>query len=1221
MYLTHPTRLISRIARHSVIITLIVTAAILLCVTTSHSFDSATKAGAGQRLKTIIVNNYHPYTFINDRGQPDGFSVEIAKAVTKAMDLELEIRADKWDVAMKELEAGKIDLLPMMAYSQERDIIFDFSVPHTIAYDTIFIRKGSTDLRTLKNLSGKTVIVMNKDIAHSYLLSSGLSKTMTIYLVDSLSDALKQLASGIGDAAIMPKLVGLVTVKNLHIPGIETSPQLIDNYTRPFSFAVKDGNQALLERLNQGLNIIKSTGQYDVIYKKWFGALEDPHLDLKTAIMYASGALLIIIAFIAWNVMLKRQVSAKTKHLEVEIAERKQVEETIKVRDERLRAIMDNTDSVIYMKDIESKYITINRRFEELFKVNRKEALGKTDYDIFPAEIAAAFQETDHTVFNLGKPLSLEEIAPQDDGIHTYASIKFPLLGADGKAFAVCGISNDITERKKAEESLAESEYRWKFALEGSGDGVWDWNILTSEAFYSRRYKEILGFAENEIGNISEEWSKRIHPEDAPGVMTALQPYLDGKTGAVRIEFRMLCKDGSSKWIVGRGTVVSRDSDGIPLRMIGTITDITGRKQEEEQIKSLTQRLLLATSSAHLGVWDWNVKENTMVWDDRMFELYGITRETFSSNIDAWMYGLHPDDKETAIAECQAALHGDNEFNTVFRVLHPDGAVKYLKGNGLVLRDADGKAVRMIGINADITEHKNAEEAQRQSEAQINAIFETSSDAIAVSCMGRHIVANPSYMKMFGYSDVATLKQRLVIDLIAPSERKKIEGYIQSRDGQQSVPSNYETIGLSSSGEEFPMEVNVSTYTKDNELHTVVVIRNITERKRAEEEKIKLESQLYQSQKMESIGSLAGGVAHDFNNKLSVILGCTYMAFTEEDQAHRQTLLDEVRKAAEQSADLTRQLLTFASKQTISTKILDLNETVSGMLKMLHRLLGEDIKLNWQPAADLWLLKLDPSQIDQVLANLCVNARDSITTDGMITIETLNCVVDIDSCVNHPDASPGKYVRLLVSDNGSGMGRETLDRIFEPFFTTKEPGKGTGLGLATVFGIVKQNNGFINVYSEPGQGTTFSIYFPRHVGKSSPVQNQGMAIDAPTGKETILLVEDELAILNMASMILTKHGYTVLQANTPGEAIRLADEQSGNIDLLITDVVMPEMNGKELAHKLMTLNPILKCIFISGYTADAISQHVVLDEGVNFIQKPFSLPDLAVKVREVLDGK
>ena len=396
--------------------------------------------------------------------------------------------------------------------------------------------------------------------------------------------------------------------------------------------------------------------------------------------------------------------------------------------------------------------------------------------------------------------------------------------------------------------------------------------------------------------------------------------------------------------------------------------------------------------------------------------------------------------------------------------------------------------------------------------------------------------------------------------------------------------------------------------------------RDITDLNHAQEEKIKLESQLHQAQKMESIGNLAGGVAHDFNNKLCVILGHVYLAQNDSDPVQMHESLEQIRKAAEQSADLTRQLLAFARKQTIAPKTLDLNETISGMLKMLQRLIGEGIHLTWQPAPDLWLVKADPGQIDQILANLCVNARDAIKNTGRVTIETRNNIIDADYCENNPGAVPGEYVHFSVSDNGSGMESETMAHVFEPFYTTKGLGEGTGLGLATVYGIVKQNNGFIKIYSEPGQGTTFTVHLPRHEDKNSRPLIETKAAPLPKGQETILLVEDELAILQITAHLLGKQGYTVLTAETAVDAMRLAREHVGEISLLITDVIMPEMNGKELANKLLSLNPQLKCLYMSGYTADIIAQHGVLDDGMHFIQKPFSLPGLANKVREVLVG-
>jgi two-component system cell cycle sensor histidine kinase/response regulator CckA len=367
---------------------------------------------------------------------------------------------------------------------------------------------------------------------------------------------------------------------------------------------------------------------------------------------------------------------------------------------------------------------------------------------------------------------------------------------------------------------------------------------------------------------------------------------------------------------------------------------------------------------------------------------------------------------------------------------------------------------------------------------------------------------------------------------------------------------------------------------------------------------------------------MAGGVAHDFNNMLGVILGHADMALDQMDPSHPlYDDLQEILKAAQSSAELTRKLLAFGRKQTIAPRVLDLNETVAGMLKMLRRLIGEEIDLVWRPERELWPVKVDPSQIDQILANLCVNARDAISGVGKMTIETGKVIFDEGYGAAHAGFVAGEYVLLAVSDDGSGMDKETLSHLFEPFFTTKEMGKGTGLGLATVYGIVKQNNGYINVYSEPGQGTSFKIYLPRHVGKTGEAPMQGEERPVLCGQETILLVEDEPAILKMTTVMLKRQGYTVLPASTPGEAIGLAQHHVGEIHLLLTDVVMPEMNGRDLAKNLLSLYPQLKSLFMSGYTANVIAHHGILDEGVHFIQKPFATKALAEKVRTILDTR
>ncbi|MDD2736562.1 MAG: response regulator [Desulfuromonadaceae bacterium] len=396
---------------------------------------------------------------------------------------------------------------------------------------------------------------------------------------------------------------------------------------------------------------------------------------------------------------------------------------------------------------------------------------------------------------------------------------------------------------------------------------------------------------------------------------------------------------------------------------------------------------------------------------------------------------------------------------------------------------------------------------------------------------------------------------------------------------------------------------------------------DIARRKKAEEEREGLREQLIQARKMDSIGRLAGGVAQDFNNMQGVVLGYTEMSLNQisPDNPLFANLL-EIRNAVERSAELTRQLLTFACKQYVTPTLFDLNENVANMLATLRRLIGENVKISWLPGGEGANVKMDPSQMDQILTNLCVNARDAITGNGTLIIETRMVTLNEADCAGHLQQIFGEYVTLSVRDDGCGMDKEILDNIFEPFFTTRETGKGIGLGLATVYGIVRQNSGFIDVCSEPGRGTTFKIYLPRHGTGIEPAVAERRVSSVVPDSETILLVDDEPAILKMMSLVLSDIGFRVLAASSPAEAICVAKEHAGEIQLLLTDVVMPGMNGVDLAKELNILYPEIKQLFMSGYTGDAIVGQNGVDCNINFIQKPFTLPDLATKARAVLDG-
>ncbi|BHH84711.1 hypothetical protein LA52FAK_30000 [Desulforhopalus sp. 52FAK] len=401
---------------------------------------------------------------------------------------------------------------------------------------------------------------------------------------------------------------------------------------------------------------------------------------------------------------------------------------------------------------------------------------------------------------------------------------------------------------------------------------------------------------------------------------------------------------------------------------------------------------------------------------------------------------------------------------------------------------------------------------------------------------------------------------------------------------------------------------------------TYCIIKDITQQVKAKEEQKKLQEQLLQSQKLESIGQFAGGIAHDFNNMLTAIIGHAELAKIHTKEEHQvYARLDSIEDVAHRSAALVSQLLAFARKQTIDPKTLNLNDCVTTIHNLLKRVIGEDITLNTNLGKDLWSVKIDPSQVDQILTNLCVNARDAINGVGTIIVETKNVTFEPKNTVHPPHLTAGKYVQLSVSDNGAGMDEATIQQIFEPFFTTKEQGRGTGLGLSSVYGIVQQNRGFINTYSEPDIGSTFKIFLPCDKKKSESAHYK--LTEPPLGNgEIILLVEDEETILEVGKDMLRQLGYKVFCALSPSQALDLVqDSNSPEFDLLITDVVMPEMNGKELANRLCSLVPQCKCLFTSGYTEDIIAHNGILEKDVHFLQKPFSSTELATVVSEILN--
>lgn len=525
----------------------------------------------------------------------------------------------------------------------------------------------------------------------------------------------------------------------------------------------------------------------------------------------------------------------------------------------------------------------------------------------------------------------------------------------------------------------------------------------------------------------------------------------------------------------------------------------------------------------------------------------------------------------------------------------------------------------MLNLLEDLrneNEHRRkTEEELKKNNEFLNSVFRTTQDGFFVTDRnGRFTEVNSAYCGMTGYMKEELLNMAL-IDL-SDSEHEKTINRIQRVILKKS--ETFQVTQKRKDGSALEVELAMS-YLSHGTGNIICFCRDLTERKSTEKQLQLLQEELNQAQKMESIGRLAGGVAHDFNNMLGVILGQAELALEDFESTHpAASRLKEIQNAANRSAGLTRQLLAFARKQTIQPTILELNETVEGMLKMLSRLIGEGITLTWIPGEGLSKVNMDPSQIDQILANLCINARDAMNGSGCLTISTRNEYFDGSAVPELQTRIDGTFVLIEVRDNGCGMDERTITKIFEPFFTTKDIGKGTGLGLSTVYGIVKQNNGFITVESELGRGSVFKVWLPAHEGEKDENNKKNLHEYPEKGTECILLVEDEPILLEMTMEILASLGYRVLAADEPDAAITLAQKHKDEIDLLVTDVILPGMSGPELARYLQCQNQNLPCLFVSGYTADQIAKEGVLEKNVRFIQKPFSKIALARAVRETI---
>jgi two-component system cell cycle sensor histidine kinase/response regulator CckA len=654
------------------------------------------------------------------------------------------------------------------------------------------------------------------------------------------------------------------------------------------------------------------------------------------------------------------------------------------------------------------------------------------------------------------------------------------------------------------------------------------------------------------------------------------------------------------------------DEAGKVTMLIPEARDITGRKQAEEKIKQQAEFFQRLIDAMPYPVF-YKDRQGLYMSCNRAFEIfYGVQREQIAGKTVYAVASRERADRHMQIDRELFEHPGDRMYETC--VQSADGTSHDVIFHKATFPGSDSAVAGLVGAMLDITDRRRIERALEESEAKIRSIMDNVGVGVALIGPKMEILEMNRMMRRW-FPTVQLHEQPLCYRAFNDPPREQVCDYCPTYKTLQDGKVHEATTQTRQAGtiRNFRVVASPIFNASGQVLAAIELVDDITE-------KLSLESQLRQAQKMEAVGRLAGGVAHDFNNMLSVILGYAELALYKLDGAHPvHAKLEQIRDAAKRSTDIIRQLLAFARKQTIAPQMLDLNEAVEGILKMLRRLIGEDIDLVWRSDSGLWPVKMDPTQIEQILANLCVNARDAIQGVGKITIETSNIRLDEAYCEDHAGFRPGHYAMLAVSDDGCGMDPDTLDKIFEPFFTTKGVGRGTGLGLSTVYGIVKQNDGFVNVYSEKDKGTTFRIYFPGHRGPISELSREDDQTLMQGAGETILVVEDEGAVLDLTHSMLEGLGYAVMSAGSPEAAVRQAESFDGEIHLLITDVIMPGMNGKDVAEKIRQTRPSMKLLFMSGYTANVIAHRSMLDPGVQFISKPFTIQQLSVKVHKVLE--
>jgi PAS domain S-box-containing protein len=875
--------------------------------------------------------------------------------------------------------------------------------------------------------------------------------------------------------------------------------------------------------------------------------------------------------------------------------------------------LVDTAQVIILTLDTWGRIVRVNRFFEELTGYTQKQVAGESWFDTFlPERDRARVREV------FARATGEEPIQGNVNPILTRDGREVPiewyattLKDEDDKVIGVLSVGTDVSKRERALSDLRESEKRFRALVEASPSAI----IAVQDgriAYMNRAGATLFGFETAKDG-FGAPIIERIAPGSQDLFRERMQ-YLGQGLRNPLTEVEVLRTNGVTLQVETTSVPIQLGGDQAALIIA---RDITARKQAEDQIQRARK--------------DWEdifqaIGHATLILDPE-HTVIAANRAAVAAHGSA--------EHELIGRKCHEVFHdskGPPSHCPFERMLGSDRMetapmeMEALDGWYLVsctpVNDDSGRLRRVIHIATDITERKRAEDALGESEARFRATFEQAAVGIALAEHdGPFQRINQRFCDITGYSEQEML-ELTYYDITHPDDREPTQRWVEQALRSDGPPPALEKRYVKKDGSVVWVNVSLSHVHDEggNIVSAIGVVQDVSDRKRIEEQRAELEALLRQSQKMEAIGQLAGGVAHDFNNLLSPIMVYSDLMLQElspNDPRHHE--LTQINRAADRARQLTRQLLAFGRKQVLSMTAIDLNRLVLGLEPMLRRTMPETIEIRLKLAESSLMISGDQSQVEQVLMNLMLNARDAMLGGGTLTIETAATELDEQYASEQPDVQPGSYVMLALSDTGHGMDHSMLSRIFEPFFTTKDRDKGTGLGLSTVYGIVKQHGGHVRPYSEPGRGTTFKVYFPSQPPEAETADKPSLYPDSLGGSETLLVLEDDAIVRETTCRLLERLGYQTLSAANGPEAIEVARAHDGAIQLLVADVVMPQMTGPEAYRELVAERPDLIVLYMSGYTDEAIARHGVLEDGIDYLEKPFTVQELATKVREMLD--